>query len=158
MGERHVAKLTTAASFISLKRWVCECSNFGAQAGRRLGSQQRDAVPRCFTCSTGREITRQHFVAPTTFFEGSQASPACPSDLVLLRLRWVWSILGMILTGDNRRPWTETCSLAIVYHKSHMAWPYCPHADKLAIDCLSHSMAIWGLDLTEEEGKEKEEE
>jgi hypothetical protein len=37
----------------------------------------------------------------TALFDGSQASPACPSDKILLRCRWVFSIGGVILTGET---------------------------------------------------------
>ena len=35
-------------------------------------------------------------------FEGFETSPACSSDRAVLRWRWVFSIAGMVLTGDNR--------------------------------------------------------
>jgi len=44
-----------------------------------------------------------------------------------------------------------------VNQKSHIACLYGPQADKLTIDCSSHGMAIWGLNLTQEEEKEEEE-
>jgi hypothetical protein len=35
-------------------------------------------------------------------FEGSQASPAYPSDKSIIEVKMVWSIVGVILSGENR--------------------------------------------------------
>jgi hypothetical protein len=34
-------------------------------------------------------------------FEGSQASPAFPSDKSIIKIKMAWSIVGMILSGEN---------------------------------------------------------
>jgi hypothetical protein len=44
--------------------------------------------------------------------EGYQASPACLSDEGLLRLRWVFGIGGMIMTGKNGSNMRNICPIA----------------------------------------------
>jgi hypothetical protein len=45
-------------------------------------------------------------------FEGSQGSPACPSDKSIIKT--VWGIFGMILSGENRCAGGKTCTIATV--------------------------------------------
>jgi hypothetical protein len=52
-------------------------------------------------------------------FEGSQASPACLSDTVLWRWRWIYSIGGMILRGENRITGRKTCLSATLSKTNH---------------------------------------
>jgi hypothetical protein len=37
----------------------------------------------------------------TDSFECSQASPACPSDKSIVKIKGVWGIDGMLLTAEN---------------------------------------------------------
>jgi hypothetical protein len=48
-------------------------------------------------------------------FEGSQASPACPSDKSIIEIKMVWAIVGMILSGENRCAGGKTCTTATVF-------------------------------------------
>jgi len=47
-------------------------------------------------------------------FEGSQTSPAYPSDKSIIKI--VWSIVGMILSGENRCAGGKTCTTANVFN------------------------------------------
>jgi hypothetical protein len=48
-------------------------------------------------------------------FEGSQASPVCPSDKNIIEIKVVWRIVGMILSGEKRCAGGKTCTTAIVF-------------------------------------------
>jgi len=37
----------------------------------------------------------------TALFKGSQALPVCPSDKSSMKMKAVWSIGGMVVTGEN---------------------------------------------------------
>ena len=43
-----------------------------------------------------------------TLFKVSQSSPACPSDKISIKMKTIWSVGGMVLTGKSRNTRTET--------------------------------------------------
>jgi hypothetical protein len=47
--------------------------------------------------------------------EGSQASPVCPSDKNIIEIKMVSSIVGVILSGENRCAGGKTCTTATVF-------------------------------------------
>ena len=61
--------------------------------------------------------------------------------------RWVWSIEGMIMTGENRSTRIESCPSA-TSSTDNLTWPLMRsnpglHSDRTSNNHLSHGMVIW---------------
>ena len=81
----------------------------------------------------------------------------CPSVILVkatCRWRWLWSIGGMILTGENRSTWIKICRIATL-STMNLTWPN-PGLNSglcgkmLSTKCLSHCIvftnsAVWML-------------
>jgi len=59
----------------------------------------------------------------TVLFPCCEVSPACPYKTIALKLRWICSIGGMILTGETKYTERNLSQCHLADHKSHTDWP-----------------------------------
>ena len=71
-------------------------------------------------CSSVHRCPVSIWTAGRCLFERCHASPACPSDKILLRRRSVRNIGGMILTAETEVLGEKLAESNFVHHKSHM--------------------------------------
>jgi len=85
---------------------------------------------------------------PSDFRHVSQASPVCPSGKAACRWRWLWSVGGMILTGENGSTREKPVPLPLCYPQVSHRLPDLSHGTALCCrnETNCHFCGEWNPD------------
>jgi hypothetical protein len=102
------------------------------------------ALPRLRKDERSFPFNAPRFPKEHCFLDGFRLRPFILFVTATCRWRWVWSIDGITVTGENRSTWRNPCSSATLYSPP-MDWPGMepgPPCPRLTLVCIIYKDAV----------------